>query len=176
MRPCKFSEAFCSGCWPCTSQHMSMECRKTARIPRLEFGFAFVSDRGQVSGVSEREECQLHARIERADEQLFGRPDVRPASELRRAANHDARSSHCESIPRRASSRASAWGRNRRSVVHVPRGRGQDRPSSQGIIACCSERRRNNPRMYVLICNSYDSSLQNYVAIVRRRWFWSNHD
>ena len=49
-------------------------------------------------------------------------------------------------------------------------------PSSQGIIACCSERGRNNPRMFVLICNSYDSSLQNYVAIVRRRWFWSNHD
>ena len=42
-------------------------------------------------------------------------------------------------------------------------------PSSQGIIACCSERGRNNPRMFVLICNSYDSSLQNYVAIVRRR-------
>ena len=41
---------------------------------RLEFGFAFVSDRSQASGVSEREECQHHARIERADEQLFGRP------------------------------------------------------------------------------------------------------
>jgi hypothetical protein len=62
---------------------------------RLEFGFAFVSDRGQASGVSEREECQHHVRIERADGQLFGRPDVRPASELRRAANDDVRSSHC---------------------------------------------------------------------------------
>jgi hypothetical protein len=40
------------------------------------FGFAFISDRGQASGLSEREECQHHARIERADEQLFGRPDV----------------------------------------------------------------------------------------------------
>src|SRR5712692_6211228 len=50
-------------------------------------GFAFISDRGQASGLSEREECQHHARIERADEQLFGRPDVRLA--------HDVRSSHC---------------------------------------------------------------------------------
>src|SRR6266849_5014174 len=62
---------------------------------RLEFGFAFISDRGQASGLSEREECQHHARIERADEQLFGRPDVRLAFELRRAANDDVRSSHC---------------------------------------------------------------------------------
>src|SRR5712664_2209454 len=33
------------------------------------FGIAFKSDRGQASGVSEREECQHNARIERADEQ-----------------------------------------------------------------------------------------------------------
>src|ERR1700730_15546032 len=59
------------------------------------FGFAFISDRGQASGLSEREECQHHARIERADEQLFGRPDVRLAFELRRAANDDVRSPHC---------------------------------------------------------------------------------
>jgi hypothetical protein len=32
------------------------------------FGFAFISDRGQTSGLSEREECQHHARIERTDE------------------------------------------------------------------------------------------------------------
>ena len=32
--------------------------------------------------MSEREECQHHARIERADEQFFGRPDARPAFEL----------------------------------------------------------------------------------------------
>src|SRR5258708_27361826 len=57
------------------------------------FGFAFISDRGQASGLSEREECQHHARIERADEQLFGRPDARPAFELRRAADDDVRAS-----------------------------------------------------------------------------------
>src|SRR6202040_2149280 len=28
------------------------------------FGFAFISDRGQASGLSEHEECQHHARIE----------------------------------------------------------------------------------------------------------------
>src|SRR5258706_13284306 len=55
------------------------------------FGFAFISDRGQASGLSEREECQHHARIERADEQLFGRPDVRLAFEPRRAADDDVR-------------------------------------------------------------------------------------
>src|SRR5260221_5158437 len=59
------------------------------------FGFAFISHRGQASGLSEREECQHRARIERADEQLFGRPDVRLAFELRRAANDDVQSSHC---------------------------------------------------------------------------------
>ena len=39
------------------------------------FGFAFISDRGQTLGLSEREECH-HARVERPDEQLFGRPNV----------------------------------------------------------------------------------------------------
>jgi hypothetical protein len=66
------------------------------------FGFAFISNRGQASGLSEGEECQHHARIERADEQLFGRPDVRLAFELRRAADDDVRSPAAESIPRRA--------------------------------------------------------------------------
>jgi len=46
---------------------------------RLEFGFAFVSDRVQASGVSEREECQHHVSIERADGQLFRRPDSGPS-------------------------------------------------------------------------------------------------
>ena len=59
------------------------------------FGFAFISDGGQTLGLSEREECQHHARIERADEQLFGGPDVRLAFELRRAADDDVRSSRC---------------------------------------------------------------------------------
>src|SRR6202035_1506962 len=45
------------------------------------FGFAFISDRGQTLVPSEREEYQHHARIERADEQLFRRPDVRLAFE-----------------------------------------------------------------------------------------------
>src|SRR5258708_8515852 len=38
------------------------------------FGFAFISDRGQASGLSEREACHHHARIERADAQLFPPP------------------------------------------------------------------------------------------------------
>jgi hypothetical protein len=41
------------------------------------FGFAYISDRDQIFALSEREECQHHARIERADEQLFRRPDGR---------------------------------------------------------------------------------------------------
>lgn len=34
IRTCKFSNDFCSGCWLCTSRHMSMERGKTARILR----------------------------------------------------------------------------------------------------------------------------------------------
>jgi MFS family permease len=59
------------------------------------FGFAFISDRGQTLSLSEREESQHHARIERADQQLFGGPDVRLTFELRRAADDDARLSRC---------------------------------------------------------------------------------
>ena len=66
------------------------------------FGIAFKSDRGQASGLSEREECQHHARIERADEQLFGRPDVRLAFELRRLPTTMFGLPTAESIPRRA--------------------------------------------------------------------------
>jgi hypothetical protein len=50
-------------------------------------------------GLSKREECQHHARIERADEQLFGGPDVRLAFELRRAADDDVGSSRCRKHP-----------------------------------------------------------------------------
>ena len=55
--------------------------------------------RRQTLGLSKREECQHHARIERADEQLFGGPDVRLAFELRRAADDDVRSSRCRKHP-----------------------------------------------------------------------------
>ena len=58
------------------------------------FGFAFVSNRGQAPGLSKRQECQHHAGIERTDEKLFGRPVVKFAFELRRAANDDVRFSH----------------------------------------------------------------------------------
>jgi hypothetical protein len=47
--------------------------------------------------VGEREECQHHAGIERADQQLFRGPDVRLTLELRRTADDDA-----ESAPRLA--------------------------------------------------------------------------
>src|SRR6266481_8117983 len=80
---------------------------------RLEFGFAFVSDRGQASGVSEREECQHHVRIERADGQLFGRPDSGPPLNSGGPPTTMFGLPIAESIPRRASSQASAWGRNR---------------------------------------------------------------
>src|SRR6267378_2963492 len=67
------------------------------------FGFAFVSGRGQTLALSEREECQHHAGIERTDEQLFGGPDVGAPFELRRAADDDVRSSGCRkhTAPRR---------------------------------------------------------------------------
>src|ERR1700722_3606811 len=75
-------------------------------ILKQTFGFAFISGRDQALGLSEREECQHHARIERANEQFFGRPDARFAFELRRAADNDVRSfrSQKNTAPRRTPS------------------------------------------------------------------------
>jgi hypothetical protein len=93
---------------------------------RLEFGFAFVSDRGQASGV--RNVSIMHVLSEptgsSSGAQMSGPPlnSGRPPTTMFGLPT-------AESIPRRASSQASAWGRNRRSVVHVPRGRGEDRPA-----------------------------------------------
>jgi hypothetical protein len=45
IRLCKSSEAFCSACCPCPSRFISMECRKTARTPRvLETNFRLHQD------------------------------------------------------------------------------------------------------------------------------------
>src|SRR5207253_8915928 len=52
------------------------------------FGFALISDQGQTLGLSEREERQHHAGIQRADEQLLGRPNVRLSFEFRWAADN----------------------------------------------------------------------------------------
>lgn len=65
-------------------------------------GFAFISDRGQTSGLSEAQECQHHARIERANEQLFRHPNVRLAFELRGLPTTMLGLSAAESRPRLA--------------------------------------------------------------------------
>ena len=48
-----------------------------------------VTHRRQPAGLSEREERQHHACVERPDEQLFGCSHIRLTFELRRAANDD---------------------------------------------------------------------------------------
>jgi Rieske Fe-S protein len=128
---------------------------------RLEFGFAFVSDRGQASGVSEREECQHHVRIERDS-----RPPLNSGGPLTTMFGLPI----AESMPRRASSQVSAWVGivDPWSMCWEPRG--DRRANSRGIIACYNKfgRRQNDRRMFVLIMpNPHDSALQSYGAMAQ---------
>jgi hypothetical protein len=58
-------------------------------VLELAFGFTLVSDWTEAPGLGEREERQHHTGVERANEQLFGRPVIGFSLELRRAADDD---------------------------------------------------------------------------------------